>query len=85
MQDDDKKFILWDKRDGTGSPGLDGDGSIVSDGVVGRVEISNAYLTSYGSYPDDKRPSDLEIGDCIENVTYSLSGSLGEYDIYRVK
>lgn len=85
MEDKDKRFILWDKRDGTGLPRLDEDEDIISDGVIGRVGIDNVYLTTYGTYPGDKRPTDLDVGGRIERVRYSLSGSAGEYDIYRVR
>lgn len=77
-----KRFILWDPKDG--GPRLDEEGKIVSDGVLGRLGEGNVYLTTYGEYPDDRRPKDLDIGERIAGVRYSLSKSSGIYDIYRV-
>ena len=77
------KFIIWDTDNGS-TPRSDGEGRIVSDGVVGRIEHDNAYLTIYGSYPTESRPESLAVGERIASVVFSLSGSSGIYDIYRV-
>lgn len=77
------KFILWDPRDNF-RPREDEDGNITSDGVLGRITAANVYLTAYPDYPDDRRPADLKVGECIKRVKYSLSGGRGYYDIYRV-
>lgn len=77
------KFILWDPRDNF-RPREDDDGNVVSDGVLGRMTQDNVYLTAYAEYPDNRRPADLEVGESIKGVTYSLSGSRGVYDVYRV-
>lgn len=59
---------------------------IVSDGVIGRVGPNNVYLTTYACYPKDaKALRELEVGECIKSVVFSLSGSRGVYDIYRVQ
>jgi len=79
----ERKFILWDPKDNF-RPREDDEGSITSDGVLGRVTVGNVYLTTYGEYPDERRPADLKVGDSIKGVKYSLSGSRGVYDIYRV-
>jgi hypothetical protein len=75
-------FILWDRRDG--APRRDEDGALVSDGIVGRIGPDNVYLSGYAAYPADTRPLDLDVGGCIPGVGYSLSGSRGTYDVYRV-
>lgn len=78
------EFILWDTKDGH-RPTLDENRDIISDGLLGRIGPDNVYLTTYASYPDEVRPADLEVGSCIQNVRFSLSGETGSYDIYRVK
>ncbi len=75
------RFILWDPNDGR-IP-LDG-GKVATAGLLGVVGADNVYLTSYAGYPDGRRPIDLEIGQRIAGVKYSLSGSKGTYDVYRV-
>ena len=75
----DRLFILWNRRrDGELRPGRD------TDGVIGRVSVNNIYLTAYAKYPGTVRPVDLEVGECIEDVQYHLSGERGFYDVYRV-
>jgi hypothetical protein len=81
--EEQKRFILWDKADSY-VPRIDENGKIMSDGLLGRLNEGNVYLTTYASYPDKKRPADLEVGGCIPNVQFSLSGSSGTYDVYRV-
>ena len=79
------RFILWDPRDGY--PRFDAEvdpPKCVSDGLLGRVGADNVYLTVYAEYPDEKRPQDLEIGQAIAGVGFSLSGGKGSYDIVRV-
>lgn len=77
------KFILWDTKDG--APRVDEEtGEITSDGAVGRITAENAFLAVYASYPDARRPVDLEVGESIPRVTYSLSGGFGMYDVIRV-
>jgi len=78
------QFILWDTKDGH-RPTLDDDRNIISDGILGRIGPDNVYLKVYAKYPGDVRPVDLEVGACIKNVLFSLSGGTGGYDIYRVK
>jgi len=80
---DGPRFILWDQRDG--SPRRGDDGVLISDGVLGRMDASNVYLTIYAQYPDGaKRPGELAVGERIEGVVFALSGERGEYDVYRV-
>ena len=78
------KFILWSRREGM-QPTRNEEGRIISDGIIGRVTEDNAYLRAYPEYPDERRPWDLPVGFCIEEVKYSLSGSKGTYDIWRVE
>lgn len=80
---DAPKYILHSTKDNY-QPREDDDGNIISDGAVGRITANNVYLTGYASYPDDRRPTDLAVGECIHSVVYSLSGSTGIYSIYRV-
>jgi len=81
----EKKFIIWDPKDNY-RPRCDDDGNIVSDGVTGRIGEDNVYLTTYADYPpSSKKLSELEVGESIKKVRYSLSGSSGLYDVYRVQ
>lgn len=82
MPTNEPRFILWSTRDG--APRCDDDGVIVSDGIVGRIGADNVYLRGYAAYPGGVRPLDLAVGECIRGVQYSLSGSTGIYDVYRV-
>ena len=83
-----KKFILWDPRDGY-RPTCDEEGNIISAGILGVIERENCYLTIYPEYdgglPLGQMLDDLLVGESIKSVKYSLSGSKGVYDIYRVK
>jgi len=80
-----RRFILWDTKDNY-RPMTDEEGNeIVSDGILGRLSLDNVYLTTYANYHGDKRPRDLEIGECIKGVGFRLSGEHGVYDIYRVE
>lgn len=81
QETDDRLFILWNtRRDGElRYPGKD------SDGVIGRVSLDNVYLSTYANYPDDKHPRNLEVGQRIDNVKFSLSGETGIYSVYRVR
>lgn len=79
-----KKFIIWDRKDND-RPREDEDGNIISAGIIGVVSGDNVYITTYGVIPQDSKPvSELEVGERSENVRFSLSGSSGLYDIYRV-
>lgn len=79
-----KRFILWDQKDGPNPP-RDEAGEILTNGCLGRLTINNVYLTSYGARPDGAKAYDeLELGEAVRNVRFSLSGSKGEYDVYRV-
>lgn len=75
------RFIIWDPADG--NPRRGEDGSFISSGVMGLVDERSIYLTTYARYRDDKRPTDLEVGQHV-TADFSLSGSRGTYDIYRV-
>jgi len=78
------KFILWDPKDG--SPRRDDDGTFISEGVVGRITPGNVYLTVYGKRPKGSVDyKDLEVGQRVANVEFSLSGSKGTCDVYRVE
>lgn len=81
----EKKFIIWDPKDNY-RPRCDEDGNIVSDGVIGRVTATNVYMTTYAEYPNNSRAlADLQVGEAVYGVKFSLSGSSGIYDIYRVQ
>ena len=77
------KFILWNESDG--APQIGNDGTINSGGIIGRVGPENVYLKMYAHYPDNKRPSDIKVGECIHDVIFRLSGQTGVYSIYRVE
>jgi len=83
MESTEKKFIIWDPRDG--NPVNNDNGKIESSGLIGRVGSDNVSLSTYAEYPGDKRPRDLDLYEGIKGVGFSLSGSHGTYDIYRVK
>lgn len=76
-------YILWDPRDG--SLALQDDGTIISDGLIGRIGPDNIYLTAYAKYPTGKSYRDLDVGEGIAGVVFSLSGSRGVYTVYRVR
>jgi len=75
------KFILWDPKDGR--PRYD-DGECISDGLLGRLDEGNVYLTTYAEYEGSPRHTELEVGGWTE-ATFRLSGSKGRYKIYRVE
>lgn len=77
-----KRFIIWNPRDG--APFRDDEGNITSSGLVGRIGEDNAFLRAYAGWPDERRPGDLEVGQRIEGVKYSLSVTTGHYEIWRV-
>jgi hypothetical protein len=93
----EKKFIIWDPRDedppGRG-PRRDEDGNITSDGLIGRVGEDNVYLTAYAGYtgrtakPGEdwktRTHRDLEVGEWT-GADFSLSGSKGHYQVWRVQ
>ena len=62
-------------------------GQLQTEGVLGLIDEDNCYLTAYPRWPDkeERRPKDLEVGESIKGVVYSLSGSSGIYDVYRVR
>ena len=77
------KYILWDVRYRR-PPGAEGE-LAMQEGVMGQITGDNVYLRAYAEYPDDRRPKDLDVGECIEKVKFRLSGETGIYDVYRVK
>lgn len=79
-QKDPRRFILWDShRDGELRYPDEN-----SDGILGRLSLDNVYLSTYAKYPEGRRPEDLEVGEHIIDVSFSLSGEHGLYDVYRV-
>lgn len=78
-----KLYIIWDPKDG--APRTEA-GEFISDGIIGRVGIDNAYIKIYPSYFDNepRRPADLEVGESV-TATFSLSGEMGRYQIWRVR
>ena len=80
---DDMLFILWDStKDGVVPRN---GGEIATGGVLGHLTADNVYLRTYAAYPDARRPKDLEVGQSIVGVRFSLSGQRGCYDVVRVK
>lgn len=77
------KFIIWKQKDGT--PRTSG-GGWVSGGLIGLVTAENVYLRVYGVRPEGSKPYEkLSVGECVAGVEFSLSGSKGTYDVYRVE
>jgi hypothetical protein len=84
MKDSDKRFIIWDEKDGR--PHRDELFEFISDGLIGRIGLDNIYLISYGVRPDPRMSyAELEVGQAIHDVVFNLSGSKGRYSVYRVK
>ena len=71
------KFIIADPKD-------DGPWPLYA-GVIGPIGPSNVYLTAYAKYPTSQRPSDLNVGESIIGVQFSLSGQRNTYTIRRVE
>lgn len=79
-----KLFIIWDPSDGSLSRDLEG--QINTSGIFGRISADNVYLTTYATYPQDSKSLlEMDIGERMENVCFSLSGERGYYDIVRVR
>ena len=80
----EKKFIIWDPRDGF-YPTLGEDKAIISDGIIGRVTADNVYLKIYAQYKDDQKSIDeLLVGEYVK-ADFRLSGEKGSYKVFRVK
>ena len=81
---DKSKFVVVDCNT---SSLWDAEGQLRHEGLLGLIDEDNCYLTTYPKWPDweDRRPRDLEVGECIKGAVYSLSGSSGIYDVYRVR
>ncbi len=78
-----KRFILWDPSDG--DPRRGDNSEWLTSGLLGVIDEGNVYLTVYPKYPDARRPGDLAVNERIQGVEYSLSGSKGSYDVYRIE
>lgn len=79
----DRRFIVWDPKDG--EPRRTEDGGYLSSGCMGVIPGSseNPYLSSYGIWTDGRSPKDLGVHERCK-VTYSLSGSKGDYVLIRI-
>jgi len=77
------KFIIWDSNDG--NPRTP-EGTWVSGGVLGELSPENVYLRVYARRPEGAQTFEsLNVGECVRGVTYTLSGSKGTYDVYRIE
>jgi hypothetical protein len=85
LSPDDRRYILWDRKDGPAPPRDQQTGEFLTSGCLGQVSVNNVYLTSYARWPDWRRPYHLPVGSVIPGVRFCLSGERGEYDIYRVR
>lgn len=74
------RFIIWDPKEG--EPRRSADGGYVSAGCMGVMTLGNIYLTAYGSF-SGRKPADLAVHERCP-VTYSLSGTRGEYQVIRI-
>jgi hypothetical protein len=85
-----QRFIIWDPRDGNGFPRRDHDGNITSDGLVGRIGRSNAFLSAYAGNLRTVCGRSTTLDELSENDTmpleadFTLSGERGSYEIFRV-
>lgn len=81
----DKRFILWSRLT-SHEPPRDQEGNITTSGCLGELTEDNVYLKAYANYRQcTKRLDELEVGECVQNVIFSLSGEHALYDIYRVR
>jgi len=78
----DRRFIVWDPKEG--EPMRSEDGGYLSSGCMGVIPGSkdNPYLSYYGVW-DGRSPEDLGVHERCR-VTYSLSGSRGDYVVIRI-
>ena len=78
-------FILWDRKEGPTPPRNQDTGEILTSGCMGVIALDNLYVRTYVIYPEGSKPlKNLEIGESIRGVKFSLSGSTGYYNIYRI-
>jgi hypothetical protein len=82
MNDRDRRFVLV-------TPGVEVTrnerGELSTDGVIGVVTGDNAYVRAYPALADgEPNPSTLDVGQRSRGAKYSLSGTVGHYDIVRV-
>ena len=80
-----KRFILWDSNHK--DPPRNDAGEFMTSGCMGVMGRDNVYLRVYpraGVKLQDELDA-LEVGQCVRGVRYNLSGSSGNYDIYRVE
>lgn len=79
------KYILWSRKEAPCPPRDADTGEFLTSGALGELSLKNVYLRAYATYPDSRRPKDLEVGERIPGVRFALSGVLAEeYDLYRV-
>ena len=88
-----RRYIIWDPRDGNGFPRRDEDGNITSAGLIGVLTEDNCYLTTYATGKRreglvEYTPVSLDVLEENDHrpviADFSLSGSKGTYEIYRV-
>lgn len=60
------------------------DGKITNSGHIGQVDSTCSHLVM-ATYPDARRPSDLELNARIDGVRFSASGGIGIYSVVRVR
>lgn len=76
------KFIIHDERD---MLQRDDNGTIISDGITGRIGADNAFLSIYAALPDNAPDlRSLDVGASIRGVSFSMSGGRGVYSVLRV-
>jgi len=75
------KYILWDTRKDGVLRYPDSD----TVGILGKLTLDNVYISTYAQYPDGKHARNLQVGEHIKDVKFTLSGGKGLYDIYRVE
>ena len=57
---------------------------ITNSGHIGQVDSTCSHLVM-ATYPDARRPSDLELNARIDGVRFSASGGIGIYSVVRVR
>ena len=60
------------------------DGKITNSGHIGQVDSTCSHLVM-ATYPDNRRPDDLELNERIDRVLFSASGAAGHYSVVRVR
>lgn len=80
---EERGFVLMPRGQ---EPFRDESGRITSSGALGVVGIESVYLRAYGERPKGSCEYEaLDVDEVVRGVVFRLSGSRGEYDVWRVR